>query len=85
MVGVLTVTPWLTADEAGSELDLDRLENSPLVTVTLSVVDGYTEMTLHVELPATFSESVPEQWFDHIEPGWRDTVDRLAATVAQTR
>jgi uncharacterized protein YndB with AHSA1/START domain len=67
------------------ELDLDRLENSPLVTMTLSMVDGYTEMTLHVELPASFAESVPTEWFDHIEIGWRDTVDRLTAAVAQPR
>jgi uncharacterized protein YndB with AHSA1/START domain len=73
------------ATDGWPELDLDRLENSPLVTVTLSVVDGYTEMILHVELPASFAESVPEQWFAHIETGWRDTVDRLTATVAHAR
>ena len=64
-------------------LDPDGLEHSPLVTVTLSAVDGYTELTVHVELPASFAESVPVQWFDHIEPGWRDTVDRLATALSQ--
>jgi uncharacterized protein YndB with AHSA1/START domain len=73
------------ATDGWPELDLDRLERSPLVTITLSVVDGFTEMTLHVELPASFAESVPKQWFDHIETGWSDTVDRLTAAVAQTR
>jgi len=73
------------ATDGWPELDLDRLEDSPLVTLTLSVVDGYTEMTLHVELPASFAESVPTQWFDHIETGWSDTVDRLTAAVAQAR
>jgi hypothetical protein len=40
-------------------------------------------MTLRVELPASFSaDRMPEGWFDHIETGWRDTADRLAAATA---
>jgi uncharacterized protein YndB with AHSA1/START domain len=72
------------ATDGWPELDLERLDDSPLVTVTLSSINGHTEMAIHVELPASFSESVPTHWFDHIETGWRDTVDRLAATVAHT-
>ena len=67
------------------ELDPDRPDAGPLVTMTLSQVRGRTEMTLHVELPASLSEEqMPEGWFDHIRDGWRDTVDRLAAPLAST-
>jgi hypothetical protein len=39
-------------------------------------------MTVHVELPASMSEDdMPEGWFRHIEPGMRDTVDRLVAQL----
>ncbi len=65
------------------ELDHDRLDDSPLVTMTLAQIRGRTEMTIHVELPATFSpDGMPEGWFDHIRTGWRDTVERLAAELA---
>ena len=72
------------ATDGWPELDLERLDDSPLVTVTLSAINEHTELTIHVELPESFSESVPKHWFDHIETGWRDTVDRLAATVGET-
>jgi hypothetical protein len=65
------------------ELDPARLDDSPLVTVTLARVRGRTEMTVHVELPATFSaDGMPDGWFGHIRTGWRDTVERLAAELA---
>ena len=65
------------------ELDPEQLDDSPLVTVTMDEADGRTELTVHVVLPATLSrESMPEHWFDHISAGWRDTVDRLAASLA---
>ena len=58
---------------------------SPLVTVTLSQVSGKTEMTVHVELPASLSEAEVHEWLSlGIQNGWRDTVDRLAATFAST-
>jgi uncharacterized protein YndB with AHSA1/START domain len=63
------------------ELDPDRLDDSPLVTVTLSQVDGRTELTVRVELPATLSGSHMPQWFEHAEAGMRDTVDRLVASL----
>jgi uncharacterized protein YndB with AHSA1/START domain len=64
------------------ELDLDHLDDSPLVTLTLSQVGGRTEMTVHVEIPASLSEKgMPEGWFDHIQDGWRVTVDRLARAL----
>jgi uncharacterized protein YndB with AHSA1/START domain len=67
------------------ELDPDRLDEGPLVTVTLFQTRGRTEMTLVMELPASFSEQEqPEGWFDHMQVGWRDTVDRLVAALART-
>jgi uncharacterized protein YndB with AHSA1/START domain len=64
-------------------LDPDRPEASPLVTVLLAAEGGRTELTVHVELPESFSaEGMQEGWFAHIRPGWRDTVDRLAAALA---
>jgi hypothetical protein len=49
--------------------------------VLLDRLGGRTQLTLHVELPPSFrDEGMPEGWFDHVETGWRDTVDRLAAS-----
>ncbi|MGH3134746.1 MAG: SRPBCC family protein [Gaiellaceae bacterium] len=73
------------ATDGWLKLDPDRLDDSPLVTVTLNQVDGRTEMTVHVELPAMLSEeSVQEWWSMGIRDGWRDTVDRLVARLART-
>jgi uncharacterized protein YndB with AHSA1/START domain len=73
------------ASDGWPKLDPDRLDESPLVTVTLSPVGERTEMTLHVELPAALSdESAQEWWTKGVRDGWRDTVHRLAARLAQT-
>jgi uncharacterized protein YndB with AHSA1/START domain len=72
------------ADGGWPELDADRLDDSPLVTVTLSRAGGRTEMSLQMEVPATMSrEDMPEGWFDHMQVGWRETVDRLAEALAR--
>jgi uncharacterized protein YndB with AHSA1/START domain len=65
------------------DLDPERLEESPLVTVTLTEVGGQTEMSLRVDLPASLApDQVQEWWSTGFRDGWRDTVDRLAATLA---
>lgn len=67
------------------ELDPDRPDDSPFVTVSLKQLDGRTEMTVHVEIPETVSaERMPPGWFDHIAAGWLETVDRLAAHLTTT-
>jgi uncharacterized protein YndB with AHSA1/START domain len=67
------------------ELDSERLDDSPLVTVTLAQSGGRTEMTVTVELPESMSgEGMPQGWFGHIRRGWADTLDRLAASLAAT-
>lgn len=64
------------------ELDPERLEESPLVTVTLTEVGGQTEMSLRVDLPQSLApDEVQEWWSTGFRDGWRDTVDRLAAAL----
>ena len=73
------------ATDGWPELDPDQLDESPLVTVTFSQVGGCTEMTVHVELPASLPEAQVQQWWSMgVRDGWRDTVDRLAAELART-
>ena len=68
------------ATDGWPELDPERLDESPNVTVLLSGRDGRTEMLVTVELPASLSENEAREWFEMgITNGWRDTVDRLAA------
>jgi uncharacterized protein YndB with AHSA1/START domain len=72
------------ATDGWPELDLDRLDDSPLVTVTFDRDGERTAMTLHVELPASVPEDSAPEWWAHARDGWRDTVDRLASAVART-
>jgi len=72
------------ATDGWPKLDLDRLDDSPLVTVTLDRRGDSTEMTIHVELPASLPDDGVPQWWSMARDGWRDTVDRLAARLACT-
>jgi uncharacterized protein YndB with AHSA1/START domain len=66
------------------DIDPDRLDDGPLVTVTLKESGGRTRMTVQVELPATFvGGDNPPGFLDRVEAGMRDTVDRLAAGLAR--
>jgi uncharacterized protein YndB with AHSA1/START domain len=72
------------ATDGWPKIDLDRLDDAPLVTVTFDRVDGRTEMNVHVELPASLSEDEMHEWFSMgIRDGWRDTVDRLVVALAR--
>jgi uncharacterized protein YndB with AHSA1/START domain len=72
------------ATDGWPKLDPDRLDESPVVTVTLRQDNGGTELTVHVELPAHLSEQRVQEWWSlGIRDGWRDTVDRLAARFAR--
>jgi uncharacterized protein YndB with AHSA1/START domain len=66
------------------EIDPERLDESPLVTVTLTESHGGTELVVHVELPESFVQVVPAAWLAAVEDGWRNTVDRLAEVLAAT-
>jgi uncharacterized protein YndB with AHSA1/START domain len=71
------------ATDGWPELDLERLEESPLVTVRLTEVGSQTEMSIRVDLPENLTPNqVQEWWSTGVRDGWRDTVDRLVATLA---
>jgi uncharacterized protein YndB with AHSA1/START domain len=64
------------------ELDPDRLDDSPQVTVTLAPAGDGTELRLRVELPeGPARESLRDFWPLAVSNGWGDTVDRLAQAV----
>ena len=66
-------------------LDPDRLDDSPVVTVTLAGIGNVTEMTVHMELPAGLSDARVEEWWAiGIRQGWQATIDRLAARFASS-
>jgi uncharacterized protein YndB with AHSA1/START domain len=71
------------ATDGWPRLDPDRPDESPLVSVVFAQVDGRTELTVHVELPAHLSEDGVQEWWSlGIRDGWRDTVDRLVVAFA---
>ena len=74
------------ATDGWPELDPERLDDSPLVTVTLAQSNGGTALTVHLELPAAFENAdMPAGFRDHVRIGWRDTVDRLADMLEAAR
>jgi hypothetical protein len=65
------------------ELDPARLDDNPLVTVTLAPAGEGTEMSVRVELPESVARECLREWWPlAIRNGWRDTVDRLAEALA---
>jgi uncharacterized protein YndB with AHSA1/START domain len=65
------------------ELDPERLDDSPLVTVTLASEGKGTQLSLRVELPEGLSrERLRDFWPQAVRNGWGDTVDRLATMLA---
>jgi uncharacterized protein YndB with AHSA1/START domain len=51
------------ATDGWPRLDADRLDDGPLVTVVFGQVDGRTELTVHVELPAHLSDEGVQEWW----------------------
>jgi uncharacterized protein YndB with AHSA1/START domain len=70
------------ATDGWPKLDPDRLDESPLVTVTLVQSGGTTVMTVRVQLPANLPDDGVPHWWPMVRNGMRDTVDRLAAVFA---
>jgi len=76
---------WWGATDGWPELDPERLDDSPVVTVTLASNSAGTEMTVRVELPASLpTERAEEFWSLGVREGFKDTVDRLADQLART-
>jgi uncharacterized protein YndB with AHSA1/START domain len=64
------------------ELSMERLDESPLVTVLFRPTDVGTDLVLDVELPASISEQAAREGLeDAMRNGWLDTVNRLAAAT----
>lgn len=72
------------ASDGWPKLDPERLDESPQVTVTFAGSNGRTELTLHVELPASLADDGVPGWWSNALAGWRHTVDRLADALART-
>jgi uncharacterized protein YndB with AHSA1/START domain len=65
------------------DIDLDRLDDGPLVTVALRPVGARTELRLTLHLPDQLSdEKCRELLALGMEDGWGQTVDRLVAAFA---
>ncbi len=64
-------------------LDPGRLDDAPLVTITMNDVDGGTEMIVHTQFADHLTESEVREWFAlGIREGWRITLDRLDQRLA---
>ena len=72
------------ATDGWPKLDPESLDESPTVTVTFDQVEGRTELTVHVELPANLPDDGVPGWWSMVEGGWRETVDRLASELEHT-
>jgi uncharacterized protein YndB with AHSA1/START domain len=72
------------ATDGWPEIDLERLDDGPLVTVTFAEVEGRTQMSVRVEVPDSLIDDHKPGWWSMVEQGMRDTVDRLAARLART-
>ena len=72
------------ATDGWPEIDLERLDDSPLVTVTFAKADGGTHMSVRVEVPSTLVDDHKPGWWAMVQQGMQDTVDRLEAQLATT-
>lgn len=76
------------ATDGWPEIQLDHLDDSPLVTVTLNELGEHgekTEMLVHLALPDHLSDEGVREWFGFgIREGMSDTIDRLVARFAKT-
>jgi uncharacterized protein YndB with AHSA1/START domain len=70
------------ATDGWPRLEMDDLDHSPQVTVSLKQTRAGTVMTIHVELPADLPEDGVPSWWRYFRPGMSDTVDRLVADLS---
>lgn len=65
-------------------LDLERLDDNPVVTVDLRDVEGGTEMVVLVAMADHLTEDEVRGWLDTgMATGWRVTLDRLEAALGR--
>jgi uncharacterized protein YndB with AHSA1/START domain len=71
------------ATDGWPEIDNDRIEDSPVITVTLNELGDKTEMNFHLQLPDHLPEARIRDWFAiGIREGSSQTIDRLVAKFA---
>jgi uncharacterized protein YndB with AHSA1/START domain len=64
-------------------IDLDRLDEGPLVTILLNPAGQGTEMELKVQFADHLTEEAVRRWITSgMQEGWSITVDRLADQLA---
>ncbi|MBA2253960.1 MAG: SRPBCC domain-containing protein [Chloroflexi bacterium] len=65
------------------EISPGRLDDGPVVTVTLNEVGDETEMVVNLRLPDHLSEDRVREWLaSGMREGWGQTLDRLVARFA---
>jgi uncharacterized protein YndB with AHSA1/START domain len=65
------------------EIDLARLDDSPLITVVLGDDGGHTQMVFTLALPDFWAAERVRSWeADGPRDGWSQTIDRLVEAVA---
>lgn len=80
--GEKLVFTWGAAD-GWPEINHDRPEDSPVVTVTLKELGEKTKMIVHVALPGHESDERIREWLaTGMREGWSVTIDRLVAHFA---
>ena len=66
------------------DLDPDKLDDAPLVTILLTPSGARTEMLFRLQLPDHLSEERTAEWMaSGMRDGWSMTIDRLVARYAQ--
>ena len=80
--GEKLVFTWGAVD-GWPEIDSDHLDDSPLVTLTLSELGEKTEMIFQVTLSEQMSDEHVREWLaTGMREGWSETIDRLVTNFA---
>lgn len=65
-------------------LDLDNLDDAPLVTLEFTAVGEQTMMLFRLQLPDHFTDEQTHGWMNSgMLDGWGQTIDRLVAVYAR--
>ena len=68
------------------ELDLDNLDESPVVTIQLTPYGAQTLMDFHVQFPDQYTPERVDWWMNcGMVAGWNMTIDRLVAVYEGER